>query len=249
MVFRIPEHHHSLLTFGGTSLSRLPLGELKILVWNVWKGKRGEAWRRDFLKLASDRHLVLIQEAVSDNSMSDLLHGTKGRHEWHMAASFEWSFSHKTGVATGAVASPSGRHFIRGSERELFVWTPKISLSTLFDREQGEPLLVINTHVVNFTTTASFVRFVEELVRTLEAHKGPLILAGDFNTWNFKRWLSLLEILAKMGVEPISFGDDPRWLKLDHVFVRGLKPRLTQIRDDIESSDHFPLLVDFEPLV
>jgi endonuclease/exonuclease/phosphatase (EEP) superfamily protein YafD len=248
MVFRIPHQDHSLLIFGDQPHSQLSNEVLKVLVWNVWKGKRGARWKKDFLALSRDRDLILLQEAMADPAMSGLFLEKDSRHEWHMAASFEWRFSHKTGVITGATTKPVERKFLRGSERELYLWTPKISLGTHYEMQGDSRLLVINTHVVNFTTTRSFVRFIQELILMIEHHTGPVILAGDFNTWNLRRWNSLIDILAKMGIHPVDFLADPRLMKLDHVFIRGLKTRHAVIRSDVQSSDHYPLLVDFQVL-
>lgn len=244
-MFRIPDHEQSLLVFGDCTAPRLSAECLRVLVWNVWKGKRGDAWRNDLMKLVADRDLILLQEAVTDAAMSALFEESKGGHQWHMAASFEWRGTHKTGVATGCTAKATQSRYLRGAERELFLWTPKISLGTQYLIGQGREILVINTHVVNFTTTASFVRFVEELIGLIEDHEGPLLLAGDFNTWSAKRWRSLLGLLHRLGVEFVPFDEDRRSFKLDHVFVRGLEPIRAKVRHDIRSSDHYPLLVDF----
>lgn len=246
MVFKIPDESSTLMVFGESRSERLDGGAFRVLVWNVWKGKTGPRWRRDFHDLAADRDLILLQEAVTDREMSKIFRADDGRHEWHMACSFEWRFAHRTGVITGALARPVVKSFIRGSERELFLWTPKVTLSTQYDIGGERPLMVINTHVVNFTTTKSYVLFVRELVGLIEHHQGPVLLAGDFNTWSGRRWTSLFHILESMGLEHVNFGVDPRYLKLDHVFVRGLRTRSALIRHDIRSSDHFPLLAEFE---
>lgn len=246
MPFRIPKDEETLFHFGEAPQEGLPGESLRVLIWNIWKGRLFKDWQRDFAALSADRDLILLQEAVTAPEMVEIFHGSKGRHEWHMAASFLWNRvgSHNTGVVTGAVAKPRERKFLRGSERELFWWTPKVSLGTLFGiQDREDSILVINTHVVNFTTTGSFVRFIEELVSLIEHHQGPLILAGDFNTWNFKRWHSLLKILARLDVLPIDFHADPRVLRLDHVFVRGFEVQEATVLSNIRSSDHFPLQV------
>lgn len=245
MVFKIPAHEKSLFQFGEAERHAFDSNDLRLLVWNVWKGRRGARFRADFMELIRDRDLVLLQEAVTAPWMSALWDDPEHPHEWHLAASFQWTSSHENGVATGALARPLARKFVRGASRELFLWTPKVSLGTLYSIPGGETLLVINTHVVNFTTTAAFVHFVRELVLLIEDHEGPIVLAGDFNTWNFKRWQSLVEILVNLGLEPVNFDADPRLLKLDHVFARGLKLVHAQVRGDIESSDHYPLMVEF----
>lgn len=235
-----------MLVFGESRLDRLVSDRLKVLVWNVWKGRRGELWRRDFHDLSADRDLILLQEAVAAPEMRAIFHADGGRHEWHMAASFKWNFSHATGVVTGSLVRPTAKTFLRGTERELFVWTPKVTLSTQYQLQSENSLLTINTHAVNFTTTGAYVKFVEELLRLIENHQGPVLFAGDFNTWNTRRWTSLLNILVSIGLYPVDFQADPRPLKLDHVFVRGMKPIAAQVRADVMSSDHFPLLAEFE---
>lgn len=247
-MFRIPKEEQSILVFGETQKEGLAPDDLKLLVWNVWKGKRGSPWEKDFQNLRKDRSLILLQEAIADERMSQVFREASAPYEWHMATSFSWRFSqHPTGVITGASAKPKNKKSLRGKERELFFLTPKVSLSTLYALPGHEnDLLAINTHVVNFTTTSSFIRFIEELVTLIESHPGPLILAGDFNTWNINRWQSLVAILDRMKLVHVDLGTDPRSLKLDHVFVRGLKIRSAQIKSDIVTSDHFPLSVDLE---
>lgn len=245
-MFRIPKEEHSLLTFGQSTEPALAPEELSLLVWNVWKGKRGSPWEKDFQRLRDHRDIILLQEAVADDRMSQVFQACPRGQEWHMATSFAWSFSpHPTGVITGSSAAVSDRRLLRGKERELFFLTPKVSLSTLYALQgRDDSLLVINTHVVNFTTTASFIRFVEELVGMLEAHKGPVVLAGDFNTWSLRRWQSLVGILDRLNLKHVDVGEDPRFVKLDHVFVRGLKVKQARVKNTVTSSDHFPLLVD-----
>lgn len=247
-MFRIPKEEQSILVFGECQQEGLAPEELRLLVWNVWKGKRGSPWERDFQKLRTDRSLILLQEAVADERMSQVFEDASDPHEWHMATSFSWRFSsHPTGVITGASAKPKTKKSLRGKERELFFLTPKVSLSTNYAlRGREDDLLAINTHVVNFTTTSSFIRFIEELVTLIESHKGPLLLAGDFNTWNVSRWQSLVAILDRMGLLHVDLGTDPRSLKLDHVFVRGMKIKNARVKNDIITSDHFPLVVDLE---
>lgn len=107
MVFRIPDESNTMMTFGDCQADCLAGDTLRLLVWNVWKGKMGKAWHRDFHSLAADRDLILLQEAVTAPEMSQIFRADDGRHEWHMAASFQWRSKHMTGVITGGVAKPT----------------------------------------------------------------------------------------------------------------------------------------------
>jgi len=248
-MFKIPDEAASLIVFGQGREEAFPKPHFKLLVWNVWKGRRGDIWAKDFLRLAEDTDLILLQEAVTTPMMSQLFQRPENRHEWLMAVSFAWKYAtHTTGVMTGSAVHAKTRKFLRGSERELFFWTPKVTLATQYSVKNREDLLVINTHVVNFTSTTAFVRFVRELSGLITHHKGPVILAGDFNTWNTDRWTWLEKILISEGLWPVNFHGDPRFMKLDHVFVRGLKPINAHVQADIRSSDHYPLLAEFEIL-
>lgn len=250
MAFSIPKRHDSLKEMGGGKFVGTP-DIIKLLVWNVYKGRHREKWRKDFLKLSADKDLILLQEALDDGWMSNIWLNDCPDHHWKMATSFTYK-KNNTGVATGSRFQASFIDFIRGKERELFFWTPKVSLASKYQfteskfEQKDHELLVINTHVVNFTTTAAYVRFVEELLEMVQGHSGPLIIAGDFNTWNFKRWFHLLRILAQLEIKPIEFDQDPRILRLDHVFVRGFRVSQALIHDQVFSSDHYPIEVWLE---
>jgi endonuclease/exonuclease/phosphatase (EEP) superfamily protein YafD len=250
MAFSIPKKAQSITQFGGGKFVGSP-EIIKMLVWNVYKGRHREKWRQDFLRLTADTDLILLQEALDDGWMPEIWLNHFPDHHWKMATSFSYR-QQKTGVATGSRFQASFIDFLRGTEKEFFFGTPKVSLASKYlfsensDDVNDHELLVINTHVVNFTTTGAFVRFVEELLSLVVKHEGPLIIGGDFNTWNFKRWFNLLRILAQYGIKPIEFDFDPRVLKLDHVFVRGLRVCKAVIHDKVISSDHYPLEVWLE---
>ena len=250
MAFSIPKRPDSLKEMGGSKFVGTP-DVIKLLVWNVYKGRHREKWRQDFLSLSADKDLILLQEAMDDGWMPNIWQKDCPEYHWKMATSFSFR-KNNTGVATGSRFHASSIDFVRSKERELFFLTPKVSLATKYNftdsklKQKNHELLVINTHVVNFTSTASYVRFVEELLQMVQDHTGPLIIAGDFNTWNFKRWFHLLRILAQLEIKPIEIDEDPRVLKLDHVFMRGFRVTHASIHDQIFSSDHYPIEVWLE---
>jgi endonuclease/exonuclease/phosphatase (EEP) superfamily protein YafD len=85
-----------------------------------------------------------------------------------------------------------------------------------------------------------------QMFEMIRSHQGPLVVAGDFNTWWPARRKFLIEALDKLGLEHIHQSDG--LLVLDHVFTRGL--RTISHRDDekIQSSDHKPMLLELEVL-
>ncbi|MNL60241.1 hypothetical protein D3C87_1840380 [compost metagenome] len=82
---------------------------------------------------------------------------------------------------------------------------------------------------------------IEQVKFVLEKHKGPLIFAGDFNSWNGNRLRYLDEILGSIGMKKLSFENDKRNFKLDHIYVRGLTAMKTDLHSEIATSDHSPL--------
>lgn len=245
--FSIPDLQESLHQWGQSQHLTLPAQGLSLLVWNVYKGKGREPWKKDFLKLSEGKDLILLQEAMIDDHMPKIWSESFPEHHWKMAASFEMYNKMRTGVATGSRVQAAKVDLIRSSEREFFIWTPKVSLGSRYQlADSSQDLLVINTHVVNFTTTAGFNRYIHDLLQMIQHHTGPLILAGDFNTWNGQRWENLLHLLEAQGLYHVPFERDPRFLRLDHVFLRGLKPKNSQIHSAIRTSDHFPLELELE---
>ena len=75
-------------------------------------------------------------------------------------------------------------------------------------------------------------------------HRGPIVLAGDFNTWSDARFDLVREIAGRLGLVEISYADDRRVLFLghhvDHVFVRGLDVVAVNV-GPVKSSDHNPV--------
>ncbi|MNL10397.1 hypothetical protein D3C87_1311950 [compost metagenome] len=102
-------------------------------------------------------------------------------------------------------------------------------------------MLFVCTHVLNFVTTGAFSRSLYEIAERISLFPGPVILAGDFNTWNFKRYMIMKSIFRDLQMEHVDFEDDGRLLKLDHVFVRGFDVMDAKVHHTVLSSDHFPL--------
>ena len=46
-----------------------------------------------------------------------------------------------------------------------------------------QQLLVVNVHAINFVMLHTFEAFIKQLISAMKNHHGPILLAGDFNTW------------------------------------------------------------------
>jgi endonuclease/exonuclease/phosphatase (EEP) superfamily protein YafD len=221
---------------------------LKLISWNMFKAKR-RGWLNDLTTIATGVDLVLLQEAVLHGGVAQPFHVSSGL-EWIMVENLRSVREHvTTGPKTGCRIASSGAAFVRSLDFEPVTGTPKTFLQTIYPLANGEPLLVLNVHAINLVSHTKFARQVEQIIAPVAGHRGPCIVAGDFNTWNVPRWHLLQKAMADVGLAraPVSA---PQWRHfnqvLDHVFFRGLRLINARALSHVRSSDHVPLAVDFD---
>jgi endonuclease/exonuclease/phosphatase (EEP) superfamily protein YafD len=203
--------------------------------------------------------LVFLQEATAELLASPLMPG-------HFAPS--WHYPLRDGSATGVLTfspvAPLRSEGIPTRWREVFLATPKMALATEYPLPDGTRLLAVNVHCLNFERwgTLKFGAQLAALKALMATHKGPILLAGDFNTWNQRR-LRLVTALARdlqlteVGefTGALTTGDRQsavvnwllgidRTLALDRVYYRGLSPLSAAVLP-LTSSDHRALQVTF----
>ena len=73
--------------------------------------------------------------------------------------------------------------------REPWIRTPKaVGITEFALTDSQQTLAVVNIHGINFTLgVGDFARQLADIRSVIEAHEGPVIVAGDFNTWNRRR--------------------------------------------------------------
>jgi len=228
----------SAVSFGAT---------LKLISWNMFKARRAGCMP-DLTALSASVELALLQEAVLHGGLAHPFHLTSGL-EWVMAENLSTAQAITTGPKTGSRVASLSSQVIRSHDREPIIGTPKSFLLTTYPFG-GETLLVLNVHAINLVSTAKFARQVEQMTAPVLAHKGPCIVAGDFNTWNAARWHLLLKAMADAGLTRVpAAAPQLRHFNqvLDHVFYRGLKLLTARPLLHIKSSDHVPLWAEFAP--
>ena len=226
--------------------TELDSSSIDVLNWNILKGDR-RYWERDFGRISHNMDLVLIQEAYLKTHVLDAL--KVDRMGWIFSASFFYAASNvPTGVLTASYVQPLYCRALRATEPILR--TPKSSLVTKYRlSDSNEVLLVANVHAINFSLgTVSFRTQARELKNEMENHTGPMILAGDFNTWSANRIKSLEEVTRELDLRPVKFKVDHRRKvfrkPVDHIFYRGLEVTHSKVIR-VKSSDHNPLIVTF----
>ena len=211
----------SLKDYVSTAALRLP-SRFEVLVWNIQKAGSPKMIV-DFQYLAQRSELVLFQEAIDSKSWVPLLVQAKPEFGWKLAQSFrsDWN-GYSTGVATGSRVVPERLKAVLSRNREPFAQTPKSILASEYSVEGiSTTLLVANIHAINFREQGAFEAHVEQLVELLQGHDGPLLVAGDFNTWNPLRMSFLRESLGRLALQEVPL-KRRGFLELDHASTGAL---------------------------
>lgn len=225
---------------------------IEVLLWNVYKCKR-KGWQDDFITLMANKDLVLLQEAII-NSPFDSHFNKSFQHQWIMARSFKSVKTNiETGVKTGSTVAAKKHYFSVSKHSEPLSKTKKMSLTTLYPLCPAEQsLLVVNSHIINFVSFKKFRAHLDQVFQKLKLHDGPILLAGDFNTWNKKRLKYFHNLALSFSLEEVNMVRQPRFhhlfKHLDHIYCRGLVVVDAHVHTDIHSSDHFPISLSLRTL-
>ncbi len=222
-------------------------GRINLLVWNIYKQNRSQ-WDVELTRLTDEAQLALLQEA----SMTSELKQWIKREGWfaNQVDAFK-AFDATAGVLNLTQDTPNlACAFV---ELEPWLRLPKSALYATYPLSDGDELAVVNIHAVNFTYgTEEYLRQLSRLVDELLEHQGPIIVAGDFNSWSESRLAVMKQALDKLGLQEVTYQEDHRTqfitgLPLDHVFYRGLRLKTAEAPLS-DASDHNPILVSFELL-
>jgi endonuclease/exonuclease/phosphatase (EEP) superfamily protein YafD len=219
----------------------LPGPDLRVLSWNLHKS-RDPGWEADLARLAAASDLLLIQEAAMSAVLQRALHAAG--YDWLLAASF-MRRDRPIGVLSAARMRPASACVQRSFEPLLQL--PKSAVITRYAvHGSSRTLAVANVHAINFTLGLGAYRAqLEAIARELADHRGPVIVAGDLNTWNAPRLAVVRDVMHRMGLAAVLPRTDTRsrflGRQVDHVFVRGLEV-VDAAAPEVRSSDHNPLL-------
>jgi endonuclease/exonuclease/phosphatase (EEP) superfamily protein YafD len=240
-----PRVHTWARCYASTSATAIDInGKLNILSWNVYKQNRSDVYT-ELTKFTLDRQVVLLQEA----SLNPLLLGWLQSGAWYAihANAFKVDGS-STGVLIAAPESVQDACVYR--QLEPWLRLPKSALIVTYPLSNGRQLLVVDLHAVNFALGMSdFEQQIATIEAVLETHHGPLLWAGDFNSWSQSRMARLKEMSDKLELSEVSFEPDIRsrfinGLVLDHLYYRGMTLQQAAVLDS-EASDHNPILATF----
>ncbi len=226
------------VSWGSTSKTSLE-SRFELCFWNIHKVD-SEQTLRDIKELKDRSDLLLLQEVDTKKNLQSLYNG-KFAKSWGT-----------TGVATISDVAQTKSKSLVSDSYEFGLFTPKAILFSHVDLA-GSDLLVVNVHALNFVAFDVFAAQMQELAEMVSAHEGPIVIAGDFNTWFFTRTELIANVLGRYGIKEIEFAyDSPRDPRagsfglLDRAYSRGLDVIATEVMDEMTSSDHLPSCVNFE---
>ena len=218
--------------------------KVRVLTWNVHKGDDA-GWLTDLASFGAEHDVVLIQEA----RLSDPLRRVLSEEDLHWALAGAFRFRDlDTGVLTAARTRSDLACMLRATEPLTRI--PKAVVVTRYPFAGSRAsLLVANVHAVNFTLGTSRLREqLEAVAAVLARHDGPVILAGDFNTWSVARRRAVDAIALRLGLRAVSLDPDERSRFLgepvDQIYYRGLVPGAASAVP-VRSSDHNPVSAVF----
>jgi len=215
-----------------------------MLNWNSFKGSN-KIWQEDLERLSSLSDVVVLQEGYLTADLQVLLN--KKHYNWDIAKAFTYNDIY-TGVLTASRVKPDFLCSFRAPEPLSGI--PKTVLITRYPLSgTDEYLVVANIHMINFSLDlADYRAQLEKTAAILSQHRGPLIISGDFNSWNTQRMRILADIAQKLGAKEVVFDTDHRATfmgkQVDYIFYRKLVP-LEALTEKVTTSDHNPMLVTF----
>jgi len=215
-----------------------------VLNWNSYKG-RDTKWQEDIERLSSLSDLVVLQEGYLTDDLQELFN--KKQYSWDIAKAFTYKDIYN-GVLTASRVKPDFLCSFRTPEPLSRI--PKTVLITRYPLSGTDEYLVIaNIHMINFSINlADYRAQLEKAAEVISQHQGPLIISGDFNSWNKTRMRVLTDITQELGVKEVVFETDHRTTfmgrQVDHIFYRKLVP-IKALTEKVTTSDHNPMLVTF----
>jgi endonuclease/exonuclease/phosphatase (EEP) superfamily protein YafD len=230
---------------------------IKVLNWNIAKNNERPEWIREFSTLLRqhDPDIICLQEVrlcAKTQQIAEL-----ADRSWNFAPNFiDVHHNAYAGILTAAHAHHQTGQSLLTTHYEPVSNTPKVSLFTEYFLANAETLLMINTHLINFVERSQFQAQLNAIEARIAEHPGAIIFAGDCNTWSLWRWQLLQQMAGRLRLKQASFSL-PDLLKikrfllsppLDYIFYRGFSQRSALVLD-CESSDHKPMLVQFNHMI
>ena len=259
----VPERQHALVLEADGSVAKVSMqcedyatsrpphagaldsGLVWLTSWNLHK-LADSGWDSDLGRLIEQTDVLLIQEAEVSPEFRAVVE--QSGLKWLLASAFEYQ-GFEYGVLTAARVPSETGCTLRAYEPLLGI--PKAMLITRYRLAGREDMLAVaNLHAINFTLDINAYRAqLEAVADVLSAYDGPVVVAGDFNTWNEEREAAVRALASRLSMVPAAFAVDARKRFMgghifDRVYGKGVQ-FVAASAWSVTSSDHNPLLVSF----
>ena len=218
-----------------------------VLCWNVAKLSQKKDFK-DYLRSIIEEEEIdfLLLQEVKEGMQKDM---SLSGYSYVLSPNIVTK-NHLFGVLNAFKVSCESAKALLTESQELKYMTHKSSLITRHLMADRQNLLVVNLHAVNFVTSRDFNAELDYIKSLVSSYDGPLIVAGDFNTWNFKRVALLRSFAQELFLTEVEFGCDKHLKKvfskrLDYVFYRALSVEQSKVIKSDNFSDHNPIIVSF----
>lgn len=233
--------------WGEAKLEALPRN-FELGVWNIWKGSGGEGFLGEYRRIVKDRHLLLFQEALL--TLKGLGHFVPSGYAAHHGATYRRKDGLREGVMTVSLARTANiAQRILCLVPEPLLKTTKATLVTMYKIEGGDQVLcVVNMHATLLRSPGAAARELEQVIDQIAGHEGPILYAGDFNTFSRAYIEAVDRVLLSIGLRRVVLEGDPRsaTTALDQIYIRGLVIKNARIDTSFSHSDHFPIMASVE---
>ncbi len=220
---------------------------INIAVWNTFKGRR-DRYYEVLSEQTAGADLILLQEFRHDPVLEVAYRALFAGRDAGMAVSFYTLPNQEapTGVCTVSAVRSIKSLFLLSRFLEPVTRTPKMAMCTYYPVERPDcppeqALLVLNSHGINFRLRRPFLDQMLQFEEKLRHHEGPIVLVGDFNTWENGR-VRILEALAgSIGLTRIRFPPGIKTVRgheLDRVYMRGGEAMSQRVFINRDASDH-----------
>jgi len=224
-----------------------------LMSWNVFKidHKKHDTFNSYIKKIHSEHDVNIF--CLQESKYSEETEFPIYKFHTNFASNLTMK-NHNYGVTT-ACNIPSLKNIkILTTHRESVINTHKASLVSHF-KFANTQLTVVNIHAINFKTNKVYEYEFEKIKEYLQLeHKdNPIIIAGDFNTWNRARIKFIKDFCREFNFK-IAYLEDNALVKtfqnnpLDFVLYRGLKMEKAFVLDCEKISDHNPIIAYFNKL-
>jgi len=219
-----------------------------VLCWNVHKNNTIHPEFEPFLQNFIQKQKVdflLFQEA----NFRDDKQFTLPDFAFDAAANIEFRGEFYGVLSASRVESKYAQAYL-SEGRESLIGPHKSLLLSAYTFEDGSELLVLNVHAINFRENQRYHKELERFLELMQDHVGPMIIAGDFNSWNKQRMQKLHEIREKLSLDAVPFKQVDKVKSfmgnhLDFIFYRGVELVDFKVHNDHGLSDHNPLFAQF----